>query len=306
MNSHWKLLFIVVALLLADRSRHSAQAPAPPPSGGRSRRPAVPVMAGAPAPSRNLDAFQPADLQPMSSCLAHRSPKSPAAPARSPTMPARCGASTTSPPTRCASPAPIGPNKPSSIGFCAKPVTKPGTAIRSGMLSANGRTLRVYHTPQMQEACRKSSIASSTRRPKAKPSAFASITIGSPSWRAKMQHVLRPVPVQSQGVQAWVMSKEDAAMMMAELQKRTDFREHSSPHLLVQNGQSTIVTGHAAAQLHQRCDLESRKSGRAFSRKWRKSTKAFRWSSSRCCRSTANHRRRGEVQHRPGRKADVR
>ncbi len=56
-----------------------------------------------------------------------------------------------------------------------------------------------------------------------------------------MQRVLRSVPVQTQGIQAWVLSKEDAAMMIAELQKRTDFREHSSPHLLVQNGQSTVV-----------------------------------------------------------------
>src|SRR5262245_24312824 len=111
-----------------------------------------------------------------------------------------------------------------------------------GILSANGRTLRVYHTPQMQEIV--SEIVDRFVSSEAATQAFGVriITIGSPNWRNKMQHVLRPVSIQSQGIQAWLLSKEDAAMMTAELQKRNDFREHSSPHLLVQNGQSTIVS----------------------------------------------------------------
>lgn len=111
-----------------------------------------------------------------------------------------------------------------------------------GVLSANGRTLRVYHTPQMQDTV--SEIVDRFVNTQAETQGFSLrvVTLGSPSWRAKMEHLLRPVPVQSQGVQAWLLSKEDAAMMVAELQKRTDFREHSSPQLLVQNGQSTVVS----------------------------------------------------------------
>lgn len=111
-----------------------------------------------------------------------------------------------------------------------------------GILSANGRTLRVYHTPQMQETV--SEIVDRFVNPQVDTQAFGIrlITIGSPSWRSNMQRVLRSVPVQTQGIQAWLLSKEDCAMMIAELQKRTDFREHSSPHLLVQNGQSTMVS----------------------------------------------------------------
>ena len=110
-----------------------------------------------------------------------------------------------------------------------------------GILSANGRTLRVYHTPQMQEQV--SEIVDRFVNTQAETQSFGLrvMTIGSPSWRAKAQRVLRPVSVQSQGVQAWLISKEDAALMTAELAKRTDFREHSSPHLLVQNGQSTVI-----------------------------------------------------------------
>jgi hypothetical protein len=110
-----------------------------------------------------------------------------------------------------------------------------------GVLSANGRVLRVYHTPQMQEQV--AEIVDRFVNTQAETQAFGVrvITIGSPSWRSKAQRVLRPVPVQSQGVQAWLLSKEDCAMLVTDLQKRSDFREHSSPHLLVQNGQSTIV-----------------------------------------------------------------
>jgi hypothetical protein len=111
-----------------------------------------------------------------------------------------------------------------------------------GILCANGRTLRVYHTPQMQEAVSEIVDRFVNNQTEAQAFGVRLITIGSPNWRAKMQQVLRPVPVQSQGVQAWLLSKEDAAMMTAELQKRSDFREHSSPHLLVQNGQSTTVS----------------------------------------------------------------
>ncbi len=110
-----------------------------------------------------------------------------------------------------------------------------------GILSANGRVLRVYHTPQIQETV--SEIVDRFVNTEAETQAFGMrlVTLSNPNWRSKLHRALRPIPVQSQGVQAWVLSKEDAALVIAELQKRSDFREHSSPHLLVQNGQSTVV-----------------------------------------------------------------
>ena len=59
------------------------------------------------------------------------------------------------------------------------------------------------------------------------PSPCKVVTIGSPNWRAKSHSMLKPVAVQSQGMQAWLMQKEDAALMLAEMRKRTDYREHS-------------------------------------------------------------------------------
>lgn len=111
-----------------------------------------------------------------------------------------------------------------------------------GMLSASPRALRVYHTPEIQAVV--ADIVDRFVASQAETQAFGlrTITIGDPNWRARVLRLMTPVPVQSQGVQGWLMAKEDAALLLAELQKRTDYREHSSPHLLVNNGQSTVIS----------------------------------------------------------------
>jgi hypothetical protein len=111
-----------------------------------------------------------------------------------------------------------------------------------GLLSANKRVLRVYHTPQMQELV--AEVVDRFVNSEAETHAFGLriVTVESPNWRAKSVRMLRPIPVQTQGVQAWLVAKEDAALLVGDLRKRSDFREHSSPHLLVNNGQSTVVS----------------------------------------------------------------
>ncbi len=110
------------------------------------------------------------------------------------------------------------------------------------LLSAGRRTLQVYHTPQTHQVV--AEMVDRFVNTEAETHVFGVrvITIGHPNWRAKAYRLLKPVPVQTQGVQAWIMAKEDASLLLADLRKRTDFREHSSPHLLVNNGQSTVVS----------------------------------------------------------------
>ncbi len=111
-----------------------------------------------------------------------------------------------------------------------------------GILNASRRTLRVYHTPDMQ--ARVSAIVDRFVGQEAESRAFGIqvVTVDHPSWRSRAQRLLRPISVQTPGVQAWLLQKEDAAVLLAELKRRTDFREHSSPHLLVNDGQSTVVS----------------------------------------------------------------
>ena len=110
------------------------------------------------------------------------------------------------------------------------------------ILSPKPRTLRVYHTPEMQQVV--ADIVDRFVSTEAETHAFGLrvVSLSHPNWRSRAQRLLRPVQVQTPGVQAWIMQKEDAAILMAELRRRSDYREHSSPHLLVNNGQSTVVS----------------------------------------------------------------
>jgi hypothetical protein len=108
-------------------------------------------------------------------------------------------------------------------------------------LSIDSRRLRVFHTPEVH-----ATVAEMVDRfvnTEAESHAFGMrvLTVGSPNWRAKAHKMLHPVTTQTQGVQAWLLAKEDAALLSADLRRRSDFQELSTPHLLVNNGQSTQV-----------------------------------------------------------------
>ena len=111
-----------------------------------------------------------------------------------------------------------------------------------GLLSADRRTLRVYHTPQMQSVV--TDIVDRFVNQAAESHGFGLriVTIKNPNWRARALPLMTSLPVQSPGVQGWMLAREDAALLMSELQRRTDFREHNSPHQRVLNGQSLVVS----------------------------------------------------------------
>ncbi len=110
------------------------------------------------------------------------------------------------------------------------------------ILSATPKTLRVYHTPQVQAVV--AEIVDRFNSTDAEGQAFGIrvITLDSPDWRVRVQRLLTPTPIRAQGCQAWVLEKEAAAAVLNELRRRSDYREHSSPQLLVQNGQSAVVS----------------------------------------------------------------
>jgi len=111
-----------------------------------------------------------------------------------------------------------------------------------GLLSADTKTLRVYHTPQMQSVV--ANIVDRFVNSAAENHGFGLriITIRNPNWRVRAVPLLKPISVQSPGVQGWILAKEDAALLLAELERRTDYREHNPPHQMVRNGQSLVVS----------------------------------------------------------------
>ncbi|MBM4005527.1 MAG: hypothetical protein FJ295_19930 [Planctomycetes bacterium] len=111
-----------------------------------------------------------------------------------------------------------------------------------GILSADRETLRVYHTPEMHALIAPVVDRFVGSQAEAFSLAVRLATVGSPSWRAKAYPLLKPVTVQSPGVEAWLISKENAAFLLADLARRVDFREHNSPNLMIQNGQSHSIS----------------------------------------------------------------
>jgi hypothetical protein len=111
-----------------------------------------------------------------------------------------------------------------------------------GLLSADSRKLRVYHTPQMQALVAEIVDRFVNRAAENHGFGLRIITIKNPNWRARALPLMKSLPVESPGVQGWMLAKEDAALLMSELKRRTDYREHNPPHQMIQNGQSLVVS----------------------------------------------------------------
>lgn len=107
-----------------------------------------------------------------------------------------------------------------------------------GILSADENTMRVYHTPEVQQAVKgiydrfMATSAHATRLH------VRVVTINNPNWRARVMGLLKPVEVKATGVDAWLVTRDNAAMLMNELRSRMDFREHAAPVVDVPNGQT--------------------------------------------------------------------
>ncbi len=111
-----------------------------------------------------------------------------------------------------------------------------------GILCAGPRTLRVYQTPKMQDIV--ADVVDRFVSSEAATYTFSLrvVTLDSPSWRTTAQRLLHSVPVQTPGINAWVLPREDAAILLGQLHRRSDYREHNSPYLMVNNGQSTLIS----------------------------------------------------------------
>lgn len=106
------------------------------------------------------------------------------------------------------------------------------------ILNARGGVLTVYHKAEMQD--RVVEVLERFMSPHSTTHSYSVrlATVGSPNWRAWASSMMTPVNVQSPGVEAWLMSKENAALLIGEFRKRVDYREHNSPSVSIHNGQT--------------------------------------------------------------------
>ena len=129
-----------------------------------------------------------------------------------------------------------------SIGFLRETGYEAWHSDPVGLLSANHDVLRVYHTPEMQAVV--ADIVDRFVNSAASAYGFTLrvATVGNPNWRAKALTMMTPIPIQSPGVQGWLLAKENARLLVSELSRRTDYREYNSPQQLVNNGQSIVLS----------------------------------------------------------------
>lgn len=107
-----------------------------------------------------------------------------------------------------------------------------------GFMNANGSSLSVYHTREMHElvAGVVDRFVAGEKDPQVMN--LRVMTVGSPNWRSRAHMLMQHVPVDSPGVQAWLLSKENAAIVLNMLRQRTDARQIQDVNLVLHNGQT--------------------------------------------------------------------
>ena len=111
-----------------------------------------------------------------------------------------------------------------------------------GILNASREKLRVYHKVEVHEVV--NGIVERLNQNPQHPHVINMrlCTIANPNWRSQAMRILKPVAAQSPGVDAWLLAKEDASMLIGQLSRRTDYREHHSPNLTIPNGKAEVIT----------------------------------------------------------------
>jgi|694.fasta_scaffold00010_158 hypothetical protein len=107
-----------------------------------------------------------------------------------------------------------------------------------GFLNADRDTLRVYHNEQMHEVVRRVHERFVNGTTATQLYGARLMSIGNPNWRTRAQGLMRSEKAQSPGVKAYLVSKENSALLLALLRGRPDFRELNAVDLVVHNGQS--------------------------------------------------------------------
>jgi hypothetical protein len=91
-----------------------------------------------------------------------------------------------------------------------------------GILSATKNQLYVYHTPEVQETIHKMVDRFVYTRGQVQSMDVTLLTIDNPNWRSSAYSKIQPIKSQSLGVEAFILSKENAAILIHQLARRGD------------------------------------------------------------------------------------
>ena len=110
-----------------------------------------------------------------------------------------------------------------------------------GILHANKEHLYVYHTPEIHRVVKGIVDRFVQSRGHAHNIDVNLVTVEKPNWRSQSYTMLQPIEVKSPGVEAWMVSKENAAILLGQLSRRGDFKQHSGGRLTNHDGQSFVM-----------------------------------------------------------------
>ncbi len=107
-----------------------------------------------------------------------------------------------------------------------------------GFMNADRDTLSVYHTNEMHQVI--AGVVDRFVAGEKDPQMLhlRVMTVGNPNWRSRAHMMMQHVNVDSPGVQAWLLSKENAALVLNMLRQRTDTRQVHDVTLVTHNGQT--------------------------------------------------------------------
>ena len=110
-------------------------------------------------------------------------------------------------------------------------------------LSADEQAVKVFHLPEMQD--RVEEIVARFVTAAATPHRFSVrvLGVGSPTWRNDAHASLHPIPAATPGVQAWIMSREEAAGLLSLLRRRGDCAELPTGAVQAANGLPAVLSG---------------------------------------------------------------
>ncbi|WP_246151479.1 hypothetical protein [Rubripirellula reticaptiva] len=110
-----------------------------------------------------------------------------------------------------------------------------------GFMSADRESLSVYHTREMHEVI--AGVVDRFVAGEKEPQVMhlRVLTVGNANWRSRAHTLMQHVSVDSPGVQAWLLSKENAALVLNMLRQRTDTRQVHDLNIVTYNGQTETL-----------------------------------------------------------------
>lgn len=110
-----------------------------------------------------------------------------------------------------------------------------------GILSASREQLYVYHTPEIQSVIERIVDGFLKSGGQAQVMGIRLLTVGSPNWRTGAYSMLQPIDTRTAGIEGWMISKENAAVLLGQLRRRTDYTEHGGGDMTAHAGQKMVI-----------------------------------------------------------------